>query len=419
MESRILELRKIVEFFEPYWNQYWLYVSYYFRDFYVYIDDIHPFVRHQYVKIGLELLFQSFAIIFFSIVLLFTLTVFERLTNWFFLLLNNVQFYFANPLIIFSKHHTTTRRKIYEFFPWIGWIYRMVFYILSTPVRLTNAIYYNTIVLNTGTLHGLLAYIILPNPKLRENNFFLYVFYWIFTYPFRFLVFLLFVIIRILESILYIGYETLVPTLTMYHGTSLEAAKDIFSKRRWMVGGGNFAGDGIYFAMAKRTAKHYARYHNHQPVIRVRVTIYPSALVSDMPTDIAKSVGRAGTRIAKWCLDHAKATAIHWRTDGKWWEFCLVYPQSNVYQTPWSRVRLLDIRKESLFFKGRFGLEQRRLTLTPLTFLLSLTGWVFISITGFFYFNFSSTINPFAIEVYFQIVGWWLYCYNFVLQFFS
>ena len=65
------------------------------------------------------------------------------------------------------------------------------------------------------------------------------------------------------------GDRSLLPTLTLFHGTSNDAAESIVACPNrgsyrgrdvgiWRVGGGNYAGNGIYFAPARSTARHYS-----------------------------------------------------------------------------------------------------------------------------------------------------------------
>ena len=72
-----------------------------------------------------------------------------------------------------------------------------------------------------------------------------------------------------IESGIWTVVDTFIPTLTLFHGTDTTASESITQSRGrvgnnswrtevWNVGGGNFAGNGIYFAPARSTALHYS-----------------------------------------------------------------------------------------------------------------------------------------------------------------
>lgn len=108
------------------------------------------------------------------------------------------------------------------------------------------------------------------NAKLREELEMWKIPLWLILLPWRFIKYVIWHgSLTFIESSIWTAIDTFVPTLTAYHGTTCAAAEGIcqgpgrvesknWLSAVWNVGGGNYAGNGIYFAPVRSTAYHYA-----------------------------------------------------------------------------------------------------------------------------------------------------------------
>ena len=141
----------------------------------------------------------------------------------------------------------------------------------------------------------------------------------------------------IVKAAFFTCLEIVLPTLTLYHGTSCEASTNITRPNEWLVGNGAYAGYGIYFAPSKSTALHYSR----GVVIICRVTLGRIENLNLHPYICASWVAKRGHSITKWAINEGITTVEWWRTTGtyRWWEYCMV-DHSAGYDHPW-RIRPL------------------------------------------------------------------------------
>ena len=232
----------------------------------------------------------------------------------------------------------------------VFFLVQLALYIICTPLRLFNAVLYNLIVHIPCALHDYIAEVF--NPKgdgMRYLGRWEYWTQYFLKLPYRFYKFLLKrSILTTLESIIYTLVDTVIPTLTMYHGTSNDAGYKITGDDdvTFKVGNGNFAGSGIYFAIAKNTAMHYAK----GAIIITRVSLGRVFNVNIAPDIIRKYVAHNGRKLTDWGLRQNITTIEWWRNDSNWWEYCMLHP-SGIYDT-W-RIRPLYIENESTGFKER------------------------------------------------------------------
>lgn len=229
-------------------------------------------------------------------------------------------------------------------------------YIISAPLRLFNAFYYNIIIHATFETFNYWEELFDPRDRKPGAKG---VMLWTLELPRRFVVYICFHWpITIVESILFTAIDTIWPALTLYHGTSFDAAEKIvsdpernFRQREtsseglWMVGGGNYAGDGIYFAPAYSTAKHYAQGRGSDCVIIVaRVTLGKVLNLGLADRWLFNQCGSPkATGVSSYGLKHGYTTGEWWRPDKKWWEYCL-YDYGNRYNYTW-RIRPLYLER--------------------------------------------------------------------------
>ena len=228
-------------------------------------------------------------------------------------------------------------------------------YVVLTPLRFVNAVYYNLVVHCSFELFNYLVEVILPeNKKEGEGNFLL----WAVLIPWRIIKYPLWHgSLTLVESSIWTVADTFVSALTLYHGTDCKAAESItqgpgrvcsknWLSGVWNVGGGNFAGNGIYFAPVRSTAFHYSA----GSLIVCRVSLGRTLDLGLAPKRIYDQCGYANaTGATDWGLKHGYVTGEWWRDDADWWEYCM-YDWQNRYNDSW-RIRplyVLDINDKRL-----------------------------------------------------------------------
>lgn len=107
----------------------------------------------------------------------------------------------------------------------------------------------------------------------------------------------------------------------------------------WNVGGGNYAGDGIYFAPVMPTAEHYS---GNGCIIVTRVSLGSVLDLGLAPCRIYRQCGHPNAKgVTKYGLDKGYTTGEWWRSDSGWWEYCM-YDWQNRYNESW-RIRPLYV----------------------------------------------------------------------------
>jgi hypothetical protein len=225
-------------------------------------------------------------------------------------------------------------------------------YLLALPLRLLNAVYYDLYVQVAGVARDALGELLLPKRgRARRVEGPRYVSHWLATFPQRLRAAVGGVAWGLLDGLAMLVVDAVLPTVTMYHGTSFDSAVHITQPGTWIAGPGDFAGRGIYFAMRRPVAEHYA---GQGVVICARVTLGTTYPLACAPKVIHDAVGRDGDRITAWCLQHHISAVEHWRDDGRtgWWEYCLLRRQSEPEQTTW-RIRPLYVARVGKRFPER------------------------------------------------------------------
>ena len=263
-----------------------------------------------------------------------------------FYVLNWLQRFLAKPWRLLYKKNKGTdgeneqKRKTLE-------SCKIPLYIILTPLRLLNAIYYNLLVHCSFEMFNYLVEVIMPaNEKEGAGNFLM----WFVLFPWRLLKYVVWHgALTLMESCIWTVVDTFVPALTLFHGTDYAASVSItqgpgrVSKKGWYcgvwnVGGGNYAGNGIYFAPIRSTARHYSA----GSLIVCRVSLGRTIDLGLAPRRIYNQCGRPNaTGATDWGLKHGYVTGEWWRDDESWWEYCL-YDWQNRYNDSW-RIRPLYV----------------------------------------------------------------------------
>jgi hypothetical protein len=134
----------------------------------------------------------------------------------------------------------------------------------------------------------------------------------------------------------------------MYHGTAFDkAAAKIGQSGKWLVGSGNWAGTGLYFAIAKKVAVHYSTQDKNAGILIVRLTTTFTRNAVTLKKEIRQLVGNDGEQLSKK-LKFPYRTIEHYRTSmGGWWEYCVVRPgQMKRFIDSW-RIRPVAVLKEN------------------------------------------------------------------------
>jgi len=250
--------------------------------------------------------------------------------NPIFFLLNRIQWLLYNPLRFFWKNpNSNFSNKSFNLLFYTGIIplYWITIHILSTPLRLINAIYFNILLSWSINIYDSLAEVINPKlGKIRHRIGLNYLFFWIIGFPIRLIKMLIKNIFVFIEPIIMTGVDVVFPTYTMYHGTEHGyISADITQNGRWKVGDGNYVGTGIYFGMSKKVADNYSDYNN--TTILVRVTLMFNRPIATTSYKVRNNIGLGygGDEISRK-FPKFWSSVEHWRVDGGWFEYCIIQP---------------------------------------------------------------------------------------------
>ena len=259
--------------------------------------------------------------------------------------LNWLQRFLSKPWRIFYKGNSgrdywnKTLRNRYQ------WA-KVPLYIVLTPLRFYNALYYNMIVHCAFEMYNYVVEVFVPSndDEGADDNVRLFL-----MIPVRILKYVVWHGgLTVVESAIWTIVDTFVPALTLFHGTNEQASTTITHAGRdgyscrltgiWNVGSGNYAGNGIYFAPARSTALHYAR----GSLIVCRVSLGKVLDLGLAPGYVFRQCGYPNALGAtKWGLQNGYVTGEWWRKDCKWWEYCM-YDWKNRYNYSW-RIRPLYV----------------------------------------------------------------------------
>lgn len=213
----------------------------------------------------------------------------------------------------------------------LWWIFS---YIITTPLRIILALYYDIILFLTVSITDNIEEFVNPKiGKLKYKKGIAYLFYYLITLPFRFIKFLFHSFFYLLDSFLMAGVSIVFPTLTMFHGTKFkEAGSKITQTGNWLVGTGDYTGTGIYFGIKEETAKHYAPTGPNSSIIIARVSLSLCKTIATLKKEERQLLG--GGEDGEQLAINVKglySSVEHWRTGffkGKGrWEYCLLKPK--------------------------------------------------------------------------------------------
>lgn len=260
-----------------------------------------------------------------------------------FSILNRLQYILQRPYRRLLKRPTRVLRPLYLALLPVRYVVDAILYTCAIPIRLLNAVYYDLCILSLAAARDALGLLLLPRRgaarRLRGSA---YRTYWCDTFPERLIGSASLVLWALLDGIAMVIVDVVFPTLTMYHGTSFSSAVSITQPGSWVVGSGNYAGTGIYFAMRRSVAEHYS---SGGVVICARVTLGQNYPLSCAPRRVCAAVGRDGNRITAWGRSRFIASVEHWRTDhGGWWEHCILRTRHDSQEDTW-RIRPLYVAK--------------------------------------------------------------------------
>lgn len=299
------------------------------------------------IYLGLVVLYWLLKILIISYFIVSACLTFTfRMLSLPFFFLNALQRYLAKPWFIFFKKNRFSNATN-ENLRFIFYFLQFPFYVLLFPLRIVNAVFFNLLVHCSFEIFNYVMEVILPSEDKEGHDDFIR---WILFLPYRIIKYVIWHgALTIIESMIWTVIEVFLPTLTLFHGTSNDAAESIVACPNrgsyrgrdvgiWRVGGGNYAGNGIYFAPARSTARHYSA----GAIIVCRVTLGSTLDLGMAPYHVYYQCGKPNALEAtRWGLENNYVTGEWWRPDEGWWEYCM-YDWQNRYNYSW-RIRPLYV----------------------------------------------------------------------------
>ena len=264
---------------------------------------------------------------------------------WF---LNRLQHILSEPWrYLFKSSWPTEETK--DFLRPVLYGVQLLLYIVITPLRLLNAFLYNMVIYCITELYDLFFEVLQPS-EWDEG----YGDRWKWTYmlPWRIIKYPLFHgSLVLIEGSVWTVIDTIIPAITMYHGTDLIAGQAITGKarRRWTDGTftasqSSWGGIGVYFASRRSVARSYAedpyRLNGSNPVMIVcRVSLGKIINYSLAPYFTYLNAGANGNpaELNKYADKNGYITGEWWNKRGGYWEYCM-FDWKNRYNHPW-RIR--------------------------------------------------------------------------------
>jgi len=247
-----------------------------------------------------------------------------------FFAINYVIWIIYNPLRFMMKNTNHKSPNVVFnllFYSLLAPAYFILVHLLLTPLRVINALYFDVLVYASVMLSDSISELLLPQRKGMRyyKTRSAYLVAYVLGFPWRLLRFLISNVLTLVDIVFMFSMGVVLPTLTMYHGTDFNyAVADIAQKGRWKVGGGDYAGLGVYFGIEKRTAENYARGNSQKGIIVTRTTLNFIRNGASLDQQNRRKIGSDGVGLSH-SLSFIWATIEHWRNDGNWWEYCLVH----------------------------------------------------------------------------------------------
>lgn len=243
---------------------------------------------------------------------------------------------------------------------WIAW--GVVLWVALTPLRALEAVYYDLLLFPAVSLRDAALDLLRPRrAPYRDLHGAAWARAWLTGVPRRALDAAWRVPRVALQATAMALMDLCWPSLTLYHGTRFEqGATAIAQSGLWLVGRGDYVGEGIYFGVRPSTARYYARgstgVSGSWAVIVARVTLLPCRPVSTLPADVRRHLGGPLSRDLSRALPWPWASLEHWREDRGWWEYNLVQPgRQGEHVTSW-RIRPVCVLREGVPAAVRSGL---------------------------------------------------------------
>ena len=243
----------------------------------------------------------------------------------------------------------------------------VVMYVVTTPLRLTNAIIYNIFIHCITGIYDLFLEVLVPSDDKEGGED---VWAWIYMLPWRVVKYVFWhTFLLLLESVIWTVVDIFIPARTFYHGTNLNAGNAITSDpnrnrylqdtSRWTSGtflassdpNCSWAGRGVYFAIQRRLALAYSGSNRSgiggdAVMIACRVSMGRVISYALMPDSVYRQAGGGGKHdeINKFA-DANDYTMGEWYNYAGVWEYCL-FDWQNRYNHPW-RIRpiyMLNLR---------------------------------------------------------------------------
>jgi len=258
-----------------------------------------------------------------------------------FLFTNKLQWLLAHPFRRFMRNPRSKwpRRWFLILMPFT-FLYRTIMYIISSPLRLLNAVYFDIILFLPVTIRNGLMDLFMPGYRARSR--WRHISRWSLLFPWRLLRLVWKFASSVLQSAAMTVFDLVWHTLTLFHGTNTQVAGNIAHTGIWSAGSGDHAGTGVYFGLEERVARHYsksaAQSRGGEPcVIVARVTLTPCRPAATLPERLRRAIGRDGDSISK-NMNPLWVSLEHWRVDMKWYEFCVTQKRKRRFTRLW-RVR--------------------------------------------------------------------------------
>lgn len=302
----------------------------------------------------------------------------------FFRMLNILHWFLYNPLRFVHRRKDSSLSRIAHYLLRPAYLlYWLILYFCLFPLRLISSFYYNVLLFFSVNLRDTISDFFKPT-QLQTYRGWRYYWRWLFGLPVRFFRLVFRNSGLIIQSLSMFVLDLVWPAWTMYHGTDFQQASlPILKGGKWRVGNGDFAGLGLYFAINRRVAMHYAG--GRQPTVIVsRISIGIIRPITSLQKEVRIYAGTSGRgQLIAERAGRYTTFLEHYRQDhGGWWEYCMVKPgQRNQYVTSW-RIRpicVLGVDKN----RGRFAGHPKRIPNGVAFWPNSVAAFILVMVTLF------------------------------------
>ena len=306
------------------------------------------------VFIGLRLVLNSLGAEFSSMLLY--AYYFFTFPLW---LLNRIQLILTGPWR-YPLKYVWLGESSRNFYRPVFYVLQILLYIVTTPLRLLNAILYNIFLYNITELYDLF-YEVLEPTRFDEGEF-QGAWKWMLWLPYRLIKYPIFHgSLVIIESVVWTIVDIFIPTITLYHGTDLNAAKAITGSAKrnislwnnWLSGtfkasdiNNAWGGMGVYFASSRQVVISYSqraitRTGGVPVFMACRVSLGKIINYGLAPQWVASNTGGSGNPVVlnRYADEQGYTSAEWW--NGSYWEYCM-FDWQNRYNYPW-RIRPLYV----------------------------------------------------------------------------